>query len=105
MTEEPRKSKPVNSFKRFSRGKLLMGLGIVLVIVFWEFVWNAVKEVCSNFLPILTTPVIFEISLALMGLSFVVIWNAYHRQKEDVDEWVDLSESDSESKDNGGDRS
>ena len=70
----------------------MLGAGIVLVIVFWEFLWPIFKDVLSNFIPIMTTPVILEISLFFLGLSTVIVWNHYRNRKDEADEWVVLPE-------------
>lgn len=92
MSKEQRQTDKTPAFRLSSRWTFGLGVCIVLVIVFWEFVGRVLKDVLSNFIPLVTTPVILESTLALVGISVVIVWNHYRSKKEDVDEWVVLPE-------------
>ncbi len=71
---------------------IALGVGYGLRSYYLGFV----REVVTNVVPFFFTPFILEATTFFVGLTVVLMWNNYHRQKDEEDEWVYLSQVDPE---------
>ena len=71
---------------------LLAAVAMGVGYAFRSFYLGFVREVITNVVPFFFTPFILEATTFLVGMMVVLMWNNYHRRKDEEDEWVYLSQ-------------
>ncbi len=94
-TQAPDSSKEGSASSRvFLWGGVAMA--VVALVVFRKAVFAFAADFIGNVVPLFFTPVILETTLFIIGLCIVLVWNQSRRKKDEVDEWVYLSQVDPE---------
>lgn len=85
------KPSPSDGSRYFWLG-LLCGL-LITAAIFHRFVFALARDAFTNVLPIVFSPGLLELTIAVVGFGIVIVVNHLLRKERD-DEWVELPDDD-----------